>query len=508
MNKLLLTIASVCFAIHIFSQQTNAPNFITDSIDNYIEKALTDWQIPGVAVGIVKDGEIILEKGYGVTEMDTDKKVNEQTLFMIGSNTKAFTGTALALLEYKRKCKLNDKVIQYVPNFKMYDSTLTEKVNLVDIVSHRLGFETFQGDFMYFDSDLTDDEMLETISKVKPIYDFRTKYGYCNAGYFVAGKCIEAITGKKWGTFLDEKIFTPLKMDRTHTAVSDIVNANNKCTPHTYVNHKLSTIPFGGLDLLGPAASISSSIADMNKWTTMLLDSGRYNGVSVIPQNAIDRTRNPESIRGKGRHMFNKVNYRLYGLGWNLSDYEKYKIVAHTGGIHGFVTSVTLVPEINLGVVVLTNTDQNWFYDALNAEIVDAYMGLPYRNYSNTYVNIFNNGTKKDSIQLAVLHDSIAMNIKPTIALKEFVGTYSNEMYGTIEIKLNDNLLRLSFKHHPDLSAKLDYLGNDRFLCTYSNPSQGIRIFPFTIQDKVVESFILSVASFLEFTTYKFVKVE
>lgn len=508
MNKKLLTIIYLFFAFQVFSQNTNTPSFVSDSIEAYIETGLQEWQIPGVAVGIVKDGQIIYEKGFGIKEMNSNNEVNENTLFMIGSNTKAFIGTALALLEYEQQCQLNDKVIKYVHNFKMYDSTLTNKVNLIDIVSHRLGFETFQGDFMYFDSDLSDDEMLETIGKVKPLFGFRTTYGYCNAGYFIAGKCIETISGKNWGDYLNDKIFTPLQMNETFTAVSDMMNAKNKCTPHTFINHKLSTIPYGGLDLLGPAASISSSIADMNKWTTMLLDSGRYNGITILEQNVIERTRKPETVKGNGRHMFNKSNFRLYGLGWNLADYENYKIVSHTGGIHGFVTSVTLVPEINLGVVVLTNTDQNWFYDALNAEIVDAYLNLPYRNYSDTYLDIYKERAKKDSMELAVLYDSIALKIKPPVPLKKFVGMYNNSTYGNIEIKLNDKLLELSFEHHPELSAKLEYLGNDRFLCTYNNPSQGIRIFPFTIKDKKVESFILSVATFLEFTTYEFTKTD
>ncbi len=499
---------SLLFNLVGVAQQNALPTFITDSIDAYVEQALLDWNIPGVAVGIVKNGEIVLEKGYGIANLDTKAKVDNNTLFMIGSNTKAFTGTLLALMEHEKQLSLNDKVIKYVPSFKMYDANITKEVNLIDIVSHRLGFQTFQGDFMYFDSDLSDEQMFVQISKVKPMFDFRTKWGYCNAGYFVAGECIQSITGKEWGAYMKERIFTPTQMSNTFTAVADIKVADNACAAHSLVKHKLTTIPYGGLDLLGPAASISSSIHDMNKWTTMLLDSGRYENINVLPQAVIKRTRKPESIVGKGRHPFNKSNYRLYGLGWNLTDYESHEIVAHTGGIHGFVTSVTLVPEFELGIVVLTNTDNNWFYEALKWEIVDAYLELPYRNYSKMWSDTYKQRAKADSMHIASLKDSVVMNIKPDFLIKNLAGKYTSNVYGNVEIVVEKKVTTLKLEHHPEITGKLEYIGNRRFLCTYSNPQTGINVFPFVITDGEVKSFTLSVNSQLEFTTYEFNRIE
>ncbi len=501
-----ILLISLLYSLVGVAQQNTVPTFISDSLDAYIEQALIDWNIPGVAVGIVKNGEIVWEKGYGVANLDTKAKVDNNTLFMIGSNTKAFTGTLLALMEHEKQLSLNDKVIKYVPDFKMYDANITKEVNLIDIVSHRLGFQTFQGDFMYFDSDLSDEQMFIQIRKVKPMFDFRTKWGYCNAGFFVAGECIQAITGKEWGAYMKEKIFTPTQMNNTFTAVSDIKVATNACAAHSLVNHKLSTIPYGGVDLLGPAASISSSINDMNKWTTMLLDSGRYENENVMPQTAINRTRKPESIKGRGRHPFNKSNYRLYGLGWNLTDYESHEIVAHTGGIHGFVTSVTLLPEQELGIVVLTNNDQNWFYEALKWEIIDAYLGLPYRNYSKMWSKTHDQRASIDSIHIADLIDSVAMKIEPEISFKKLAGKYISNIYGVAEIIVEKNNATLKLEHHSDITGKLDYIGNNRYLCSYSNPQTGINVFPFVIENGEVKSFTLSVNSQLEFTTYNFVK--
>lgn len=501
-------VVSLTLVLNANIQAQSTPTFISDSLDVYIEAAIQRWQVPGVAVGIVKDGQVIIEKGYGKIALNSDQKVNEHTLFMIGSNTKAFTGTLLALLEQDGKCSLNDKVIDYVPNFKMYDASITPHVNLIDIVSHRLGFETFQGDFMYFDSDFTNDELLEQISKVKPVYDFRTKYGYCNEGYAVAGMAIQKMTGQVWDEFLKERILSPLKMDETLTKVDEMRKAKNACKGYTLNQFKFEEIGYGGLDLLGPAASISSSVHDMNKWTTMLLDSGRYDGNQIIPQSAIDRTRYPQTINGKARHPFNKTNFKLYGMGWGLQDYESYQVVAHTGGVHGFVTSVTLVPEINLGIVVLTNTDQNWFYDALKWEIMDAYLDLPQQNYSDVYHGWFSRRTQSDSVKFVALRDSVDMKLKPELPLKGFVGKYENDVYGFVELKADGKILNMTFEHHPKLTAQLEFIGNNRFLCTYSNAAQGVKVFPFVVDEDKVQSFTLSVASFLEFTTYDFKKVE
>ncbi|HCY75721.1 MAG TPA: hypothetical protein DHV28_07350 [Ignavibacteriales bacterium] len=327
------------------------PSFITDSLDTYVNRGLANWQIPGAAVLVVKDGKIIISKTYGVKELGKNDKVDENTLFMIGSNTKAFTGTALALLEQEGKLNLDDKVIKYLPDFKMKDPWITKELNLVDIVSHRMGLSTFQGDFMYWTSDLTMDEVIEKFGKLTPKYDFRTRYGYTNAGYAIAGKIIEKISGITWAEFLKEKIFTPLKMERTLALSKDYMEAENIAKPHTFVNGKMSVLPIQNIDNLAPCGSISSSINDLSHWIIAQLDSGKFEGKVEIPFTVLQRTRKPESIQGRVKHPFNTGHFNLYGLGWGLMDYEGTEIVSHTGGVNGFVTSVTLLPEEKLGIV-------------------------------------------------------------------------------------------------------------------------------------------------------------
>lgn len=487
-----------------FSQST--PVFVSDSLDNYVHRGMEQWQIPGVAVLIVKDGKVIVAKGYGVKELGTNDNVDENTLFMIGSNTKAFTGTALALLEREGKLKLEDKVIKYLPDFKMRDPWVTKEINLTDLITHRMGMETFQGDFMYWTSDLTENEVIEKFGLITPKYDFRIKYGYTNAGYTVAGKVIKKVTGLRWEDYLKKIIFLPLKMDRTTALSTDFAKSENFAKPHTFIDGKMSILPFKNIDNLAPCGSIGSSINDMSHWLITQLDSGKYNGEVVIPFDVIKRTRKPETIIGRVKQPFNEGHFNLYGLGWGLMDYEGTEIVSHTGAVNGFVTSVTLLPEINLGIVVLTNNDQNAFFQMLKWEIIDPYLGLPYRNYDGYIFQQAMKGKEKNDSLIIAWRDSVLMDIKPDFELSELSGKYENEIYGYAEITQQKNYLELSLEHHSKLKGKLEYIGNNRFLCTYSDPAYGIKIFPFEIESGKVKSFNLYVDDFIDYQAYKFVK--
>ncbi len=506
MKKVLtLIILIVSFITHY--SQTQLPSFITDSLDAYVEKALTTWQIPGVAVCVVKDGEVVVMKGYGLREAGKDDKVDENTLFMIGSNTKAFTATLLAMLENDGKCSLDDKVQKYLPDFTMKDLWVAKELNLTDIVSHRMGMETFQGDFMYWTSDLTMDEVVQKFGQLTPKYSFRTKWGYTNAGYAIAAKIIEKISAKTWSEFLKEKILIPLEMNRTLTLSEELKNADNVAAPHTFIDGITTPIPIPYIDNLAPAGSIGSSVKDMSNWIIAQLNNGKLEGdESIISPSVIKRTRKPASIVGRISHPFNKQHYSLYALGWELQDYEGKELVEHTGGVNGFVTSVTLVPEENLGVVVLTNTDQSGLFVALKWEIVDAFLGLPYRNYSDFYYEGFGSGRANEEKRNKELRDSVNLHLEPSIDLNEYTGKYLNDVYGYADIKKNGEALEISFEHHSNLKGNLECLGGNRFVCTFNDPIYGVRVFPFVTDENKVKSFTLSVHPFIEFTTYEFVK--
>lgn len=508
MKRSLIVLLCILFFSQIKAQTDSLPGFIKDSLDTYVNRALQQWQIPGAAVCVVKNGKVVVMKGYGVREAGSNNAVDENTLFMIGSNSKAFTATAMAMLDAEKKLSLDDKVQKWLTSFKLNDPWVAKEANLRDLLCHRLGFETFQGDFMYFDSDLSKEEVIERFAKVKPMYGFRSKWGYTNAAFGVAGEVIQQVSGKPWGDFIKERIFQPLGMNNSLALSKDIHNASNKASAHTVVMGELRKIPYGNIDNIAPAGSISSSVQDMSKWVMALLDNGKLNGKEIIPAAAIQQTRVPHSILGNGGHMFNKAHFSLYGLGWFMEEYAGRKIVAHTGGVNGFVTSVCLIPEEKLGIVVLTNTDANNFYEALRNEIQDAYLRLPYRNYSQVFLQYVQADEKEKSSQYKAIRDSIALNPKTSLPLTAYAGEYEHSIYGKMNMTVEAGKLIMRFEHHKGRYGTLEPLGGNRFFCTYSDPLYGMKKLEFVTADNKVKSITVRVADFVEFTPYEFIKIK
>ena len=486
-----------------FSQNT-VRSFITDSIDNYVVKALHDWNIPGAAVCIVKDSQVVLLKGYGVKQMNTNDSVDENTLFMIASNSKAFTAAALAVLDYEKKLSLDDKVTKWLPEFKMENKLASEQAIIRDLLCHRLGFAEFQGDFANWKSNLSRAEVIANMSHIKAAYPFRTTFGYNNQGFVTAGQIIPKVTGLQWEEYLKQKIFEPLGMTRTLALVKGLRNATNKAVAHTIVDGKLITVPYANVDNLAPAGTISTSVNDFSKWVIMLLNQGKYNEKEVIPAEAIEATQTPHSIIGNYTPWFNSGQFELYGLGWFLRDYEGKKIVFHHGLITGFNSSVTLIPEEKLGVVVFTNTDENILWAALRWEIVDAFLKLPFRNYSQVFLSLYTkNKTQRDSLENQ-LNDSVALHLKPSLPLQSYTGKYFCDVYGNMEIMPDEGMLKMKFSHHPNLYAVLQSVGGNRFYAIFSNPDFGRAVFPFKVEKGKVKSLTVKVSG--EETPYEFIK--
>jgi CubicO group peptidase (beta-lactamase class C family) len=504
-TSLLFLLLSAYFG---FSQTDTLPSFVKDSLDIYVNRALTDWEIPGVSVCIVKNGKIVMMKGYGVKDYDTREKVDENTLFMIGSNSKAFTATAIAMLDADKKLSLDDKVTKWIPEFKLDNKAAGEQAIIRDLLCHRIGFKTFQGDFTYWTSDLSRKEVIEKMGHIKAMYPFRTKWGYTNAAFLTAGEIIPKVTGMQWEDFIKSKIFDPLEMKNTLALSKDFPLAANKCSPYTMAEGKLVKIPFCSIDNLAPAGSIGSSVNDMSHWVMMQLDNGKYNGNQVVPASAIAQTRTPASIIGNGRVLYNEGHFSLYGLGWQLQEYCGRKIVSHTGGVNGFVTSVTLIPEEKLGIIVFTNTDQNSFYEALKWDIMDAYFDKPYRNYSKVYYSFFKQQFDDEQKNDKLKKDTVAMQLKTDLSLAAYTGNYFNDVYGNMKVVLENGELKMKFSHHPDMYARLESLGGNRFYATFTDPEFSKAVFPFHVENGKVKSVTVKVADFVEYNPYEFIKTK
>jgi CubicO group peptidase (beta-lactamase class C family) len=510
MKKLYLLLTGLIIVTSVAqAQKVDRSKFISDSLDNYINRALTDWRIPGAAVCIVKDNKVVLMKGYGIKELGLNNKVDDNTLFMIGSNTKAFTATALAMLQTQGKLSLDDKVIKYLPGFKLENKFAGEEVIIRDLLCHRIGFRTFQGDFTFYNTDLTREQVIQKMSLVKAAYPFRTKWGYTNSAFLTAGQIIPKVTGKPWEAYLRENIFAPLGMMNTLALSADITKSLNRSAPHTFVNGQLTAIPYCQIDGMAPCGSISSSVNDMSKWVLAQLNDGKVGQRQIIPALAIEATRQPQDYVGNITYLSGEMSYELYGLGWFLQTYDNRQIVSHTGGVNGYVSSVTLIPKEHLGIVILTNTDVNNFYEAMKWDIIDAYLKQPFRDYNQRYLNYFKVNQQKENAEDKKLRDSVALNRLPALSPAQYIGKYVNELYGSMTVTQGmGNDLEMRFEHHPKMYAHLQPLGGNRFYVTFSDPVLGKAIFPFTVVNGKVAGVRVKVADFVEYDPYDFKKVE
>lgn len=505
MKRLVTLLFTVILGLRAFGQ-TPAPAFVRDDIDGYINWSITNWRIPGAAVCIVKDGEVVLMKGYGVREFGLNSPVDVHTLFMIGSNTKAFTATGLALLETDKKLSLNDRVTKYLPAFRLDNRLAGEQAIIRDLLSHRLGLKTFQGDFTYWTSTLSREEIIGKLGQAKAPYDFRTRWGYTNAAFVAAGEVIGKAAGKSWEDFIRERILTPLGMNTTLMLSRDLAASPNKAAAHTMADGRLISIRYPDIDNLAPAGSMSSSVSDLSKWVLMLLNKGKQGQKVIVPEAALNQTWFPHSVLGNGGTLFNRGHFSLYGLGWFLEEYSGRRVISHTGGVNGFVTSVTLVPEENLGIVVLTNSDQNYFYESLKWEVMDAYFHLPFRNYSKIHLENFKKRQQEELRKDKALQDSVAAGRKAALSLNAYAGRYRNGFYGELTIKKYGDELRMTLQHHPNMFVRLQPLGGHRFYATFSDPVFGKAVFPFRTDGRKVTGVSVKVSDFIETDPYEFAK--
>ncbi|GAA3993467.1 serine hydrolase [Mucilaginibacter dorajii] len=508
MKKILLPIILCILCVTVTkAQHADRSKFVKDSLDLYVSRALTNWRIPGVAVCIVKDGKVVLMKGYGIKELGLPNLVDINTLFMIGSNTKAFTATALAMLQVNGKLSLDDKVTKYIPEFKLENKFAGEQAIVRDLLCHRLGLQTFQGDFTFYNTNLTREEVINKLGQIKAPYPFRTKWGYTNSAFLTAGQIIPKVTGKPWEVYLKESIFAPLGMGNTLALTAEMPKALNRTVPHTLNDGRLTAIPYCQIDGLAPAGAISSSVNDMSKWVLALLNNGKVGNRQVIPEAAIQATRQPQDIVGNFHHLNGENSFELYGLGWFIQDYSGHRLVMHDGGVNGYLSSVTLSPQDNLGIIILTNTDQNLFYEALRWDILDAYFGQGYRNYSDAYLTDFKAKAANDLALDKRLRDTILLNPKPALLPVSYIGKYTNSLYGSMTVTQGENNdLEMRFEHHPKMFAKLQPLGGNRYYVTFSDPTLGKAVFPFTVQNGKVTSVRVKVADFVERNAYDFKK--
>jgi CubicO group peptidase (beta-lactamase class C family) len=496
------------FIISVAKAQKPTPSFISDSLEAYINEGLKDWNIPGLAIAIVKDGKTVVMKGYGVRDIETKEPVDENTLFMIASNSKLFTGTALSQLEYDKKISLDDKVRKYIKDYTLYDKNTTALVTIRDLLSHHLGTRTFQGDFVFWNSNLGRQQIINKMKLLKPSQIFRQDFGYCNSCFLTAGEIIPIVSGKPWEVYVYDSLVVPLGMTNTHTLAHGLTQLPNVSKPYTNnFTGKLNLLPYDNIDNLGPAGSIVSNVKDLSHWLLMQLDSGRFEGKRILPWEVLKRTRDMNTILRSQRSTKYPIHFEGYGSGIFMSDYNGKQIFFHTGGADGFVTNTCFVPEENLGITILTNQDNQEFFEALRYQVLDSYLNVPYVNRSKSALSEFKEEFKErikstEALQLRVRGKIAALD------LDSYTGNYENEIYGpvTIEKDKQGKGLVIDFKGHNNLVGHLKYMDKDEWLLTYNNIAYGIFPVQFKTAGKKVLSIELRVNEYIDYDSYNFIK--
>lgn len=492
--------------LHAQPTPDGQPAFVRDSLDNYIQKGLKEWNLPGLALVIVKNGKVVWMKGYGVRDIESKKPVDENTLFMIASNTKLFTGSSLAMLETEGKISLDDPITRYFPDYRLYDSTSTKLVTIRDMLSHHIGTKTFEGDFTFWNTTLSREEIMRRMRFLKPPFHFRQEYGYCNSCFMTAGQVIPVVTGEPWEHFVQTHFLTPLEMTHTLVLSTGIGDQPNAATPYTTsYSDKLNKVPFDNWNNLAPAASIISNVNELSHWLFMQLDSGRYQGKEIIPWEALQKTRLANTWLNSRKSSRLPTHFEGYGLGLFMADYAGRQIFWHTGGAGGMVSNICFVPEEKLGIAVLTNNDDQELFEDLRYQILDAYLGVPYINRSNQDLPEFKEKSEKVLKEINEWKARVKLN-RTEIPLNTYTGVYNNRLYGKIRITQEQKKLIIHFDIKPDLSATLDYMDNGEWLMIYNNILYGIFKVKFDVSEKQVKSLTTLQNPFVEYDPYIFTK--
>ena len=437
------------------------PNFIfaqqqeTDSLDAFISKQVKDYNIPGLAIGIIKDNQIVFEKGYGITSTIDSFPVTTQTVFPIMSCTKAFTAAAMGILVDEGKINWNDMVIKYLLDFKLSDPWITKHLTIADILSHRSGLESYEGDLLWYGTSYSRQEIVKRMQYSPIRNNFRSDYGYNNVMYLVAGLIIEKVTGQTWDNFIKAKFFLPLSMHSSSTSITQMIKEKSYAQPH--LTNK--PIPLMNLDNIAPAGSINSNIDDMLKWVQMWIDKGAYNGSQLLSENSF-KTITTEKI------ILSNTSDEGYAFGWNVGFDNGKKVLAHGGGLPGYKSFITIIPDDKTAIVILTNK-----LTYLNEELIDVvmrYLNSKEINWkdveSNLYGKNFHFSWEENDTDTSYKQ----VHVIPNFAV--YKGLYDDKEYGKANIKEENGKAILELlPSKKQFSGYLYYISPNKFKIAFND---------------------------------------
>ncbi|CAM3330970.1 Putative penicillin-binding protein PbpX [Aequorivita lipolytica] len=478
MKTLSLKTIAFVFAFFLFNSIVKAQVLSSSQIDNLVQKTMKTFDVPGMAVAVLKDGKIYHKNTYGVRSQKTNAEVNENTLFGVASNTKAFTTAALAQLIDQKKLDWDTKVTDIIPEFKLNDAYVTAQFTVRDLVTHRSGLGLGAGDLMIFPANntTTKAEMIHNLRYLKPVSSFRSKFDYDNLLYIVAGEIVARISGVDYDDYIANNFFKPLQMKRSLLSIPAIAADNNRIDGHAPVNGKLEITGNTFTQLATPAGGIYASINDMSTWVQAQLDEGKYGEKlkdSLFSKKAQREMWTPQTLLRSGKGPYN-THFSAYGLGWFLSDVSGYFQVTHTGGLLGIVSQVTIIPELELGIIVLTNQQSGAAFSAITNSIKDGYFEIKGEDRIQQYNERRLAGEREeDSISKKIAADlktqlkSKASKPNPAIV----IGNYKDSWFGKVAISDQNGSLRFKAEKSLDLIGTMTFYKGTTYVVRWDDAS-------------------------------------
>jgi CubicO group peptidase (beta-lactamase class C family) len=443
--------------------------------DAWVQRTMAAFEVPGVSLAIVKDGKVVVAKGYGVRKLGAPEPVDARTRFGIASNTKVFTATALGILVDEGKVRWDAPVIDYVPWFQMSDPYVTREMTVRDLLVHRSGLALGAGDLLWWPaSTYNRREIAQRLRYLPLATSFRSAYAYDNVLYLVAGEVIEAVSGQSWEDFVSSRILSKVGMTSSNVRHSDAAKGGNVATPHAPVGGKVRPIAAFDSDNTNPAGGINSNAEDMAKWLLVLLADGTLADGSALITPATARQLStlvtPIPI-GQGAPELRELrpNFNGYGLGLGLRDYRGHKLLSHTGGLPGYVSKVALIPDARLGIAILTNQESTAAFEAIADHIMDAYLGAQTSDWIAAYQAIERRtaAASASSVQTATI--SRAADSKPSLPIDRYAGKYRDAWYGDMTIASAGGRLTITFDRTPLLTGTLDHWQHDTFVARWTD---------------------------------------
>ena len=476
-----------------------------EQLDTLVQRAMQTFNVPGIAVSIVKDGKVVLNKGYGLRSVQSNSKVDENTLFGIASNSKAFTAAALGILVDEGKLKWDDKLVDYLPEFKMYDPCVTTQFTIRDMLTHRSGLGLGAGDLLHNpdSSNFTIKDVIYALRYLKPEASFRSRYAYDNIFYLVAAELISRVSGISWGDFIEQKIMKPLSMNNSSASYKRIKNNSNVIDGYKEVNDKLVAITRTDAETDAGAGGIYSSAADMSKWMLLQLNDGKY-GDDLSKQLFSDSVHKemwtPQVVIPASKYGAYNTHFGAYGLGWFLTDVKGYENVSHTGQDDGMISEVSLIPDINFGVTVLSNQEGGGAVRAIIDQVIDSYIGVNgidrVKQWSDKVkANASSGDTVTDAVWRVINSNMQDKNLPVNNSL--FTGTYKDNWFGNVQIYLHDDKLWFHSERSPELTGQLYFYKKNTFVARWNNPQLKADAFVFFLIDEngIAKGFTMQRAS-------------